>query len=56
MKKTIPSSGAYSADVVFSSKSYSADMRVEAGFCEWGDGNRRASKYDRRCPECRRAS
>jgi hypothetical protein len=36
--KTYPTIEAYTADVIRAREAYAADMRVEAGFCESGDG------------------
>lgn len=53
--KTYPSIDAYTADVVRAREAYAADMRVEAGFCESGDGNA-LDVQSRECTVCRRAS
>lgn len=51
--ETYPSLDAYNEDVIAAREAYAADMEVEAGRCESGDGHARASKYDRRCRACR---
>lgn len=52
--KFYPSIEAYTADVIRAREAYAADMRVEAGYCESGDGNKRDTKR-RQCLACRRA-
>jgi hypothetical protein len=47
-----PSIEAYTADVIRAREAYAADMRVEAGFCETGDGRSVTGKY-RECATCR---
>jgi hypothetical protein len=49
---TYPSLAAYTADVIRAREAYAADMRVEAGFCESGDGRVRDTKR-RQCWACR---
>jgi hypothetical protein len=51
--KTYPSIEAYTAGVLRAREAYAADMRVEAGFCESGDGRVRDDR-GRKCWSCRR--
>jgi hypothetical protein len=50
--KTYPTIEAYTADVIRAREAYAADMRVEAGFCESGDG-RVSDGRRRQCWSCR---
>jgi hypothetical protein len=57
--KTYPTIEAYTADVIRAREAYAADMRVEAGFCESGDGRVRETRGAnetprRKCCACRR--
>lgn len=52
MSATYPSLAAYNADIARAVEAYAADMRVEYGFCESGDGRARDTGR-RECWSCR---
>lgn len=50
-----PSLAAYNADVIRAREAYASDMRVEAGYCESGDG-RVLDIQRRQCWSCRKGA